>query len=139
MLIRGTFPSCFTAALGSYTTPVGWRHWKPDMDDTYHRRKTRLLWALIVVAAVYSLWFDQRQTLTGNHMVDGTVTVLLGLYICSRPAGNAIDLLFFERNFLRRGASGWSIIKWLALNILTLVAGWIVIYLGTTHLIGRAD
>ena len=109
------------------------------MDHDHYRRKTKLLWVLILIAAVYSLWFNQRHRLTGNPMVDGTLSVVLGLYICSRPAGNAIDLLFFERAAPRRIVSEWSSIKWLALNILTLLLGWIVIYLGTAHLTSRGD
>ncbi|MDP2602748.1 MAG: hypothetical protein Q8S00_09175 [Deltaproteobacteria bacterium] len=109
------------------------------MDESHYRRKTKLLWALILIAAVYIHWFNQRQRLTGNPMVDGTVSVVLGLFICSRPAGNAIDLLFFERTAFHRIVSEWSSIKWLALNILTLLLGWIVIYLGTTHLTSSGD
>jgi len=110
-----------------------------NVDQAHYRRKTKLLWALILIAAVYSLWFDQRHRLTGNHTIDGALSVLLGLYICSRPAGNAIDLLFFERTASHRILSEWSSIKWLALNILTLLMGWTVIYIGTTHLTGRGD
>jgi hypothetical protein len=109
------------------------------MDDRHYRRKAGLLWVLISIAAVYSLWFDQRHRLTGNPMIDGALSVVLGLYICSRPAANAIDLLFFERASFRNVIAQWSGIGWLALNILTLLMGWIVIYLGTAHLTGRGD
>jgi len=109
------------------------------MDERHYRRKTKLLWALILIAGVYSLWFNQRHRLTGNHTIDGAISVLLGLYICSRPAGNAIDLLFFERASFRNVIAQSSSIGWLALNILTLLMGWIVIYLGTAHLTGRGD
>jgi ABC-type enterochelin transport system permease subunit len=98
----------------------------------------KFLVALILVAVAYSVWFQQRQTLTGNSTVDGSVTVLLGLYICSRPAGNAIDLFFFERNSSHRSTAGWSSLSWLALNVLTLLMGWVVIYLGTMRLTSRA-
>ncbi|HEY2918380.1 MAG TPA: hypothetical protein VGK77_05220 [Candidatus Binatia bacterium] len=109
------------------------------MEQYQHRRKTGLLLALIAVAAGYGFWFQQRQVLTGNPMVDGTLCVLLGLYICSRPAGNAIDLFFFERSPFHRMVTEWSSIRWLVLNILTLLMGWIVIYLGTTHLMSQAE
>jgi hypothetical protein len=109
------------------------------MANREYRRKTGLLIALIAVAAAYSIWFQQRHLLTGNPAVDGTLTVLLGLYICSRPAGNAIDLFFLERSPFHRMVTEWSSIRWLALNILTLLMGWLVIYLGTTHLTSRAD
>jgi hypothetical protein len=102
-------------------------------------RKSSLLCALIVVAAAYSFWFHQKQMLTGNPTMDGTFSVLLGLYICSRPAGNAIDLFFFERSPFHRMVTEWSSIRWLVLNIVTLLMGWIVIYLGTAHLTSRVD
>jgi hypothetical protein len=57
------------------------------MDERHYRQKTKLLWALILIAGVYSLWFNQRQRFTGNPVGDGTISVLLGLFICSRPAG----------------------------------------------------
>jgi hypothetical protein len=104
-----------------------------------YRRQTGLLCTVIAVAAAYSFWFHQRQALTGNPTVDGTLSVLLGLYICSRPAGNAIDLVFFERSPFHRMVTEWSSVRWLVLNIVTLLMGWIVIYLGTAHLTSRAD
>ena len=36
-------------------------------------------------------------TLTGIPVLDGSMGVTLGLYICSHPAANAVDMLFFER------------------------------------------
>jgi hypothetical protein len=112
---------------------------KLSINETQYRRKTGFLLALIVVAAAYSFWFHQRQVLTGNPTMDGTFSVLLGLYICSRPAGNAIDLFFFERSPFHRMVTEWLNIRWLVLNIVTLLMGWIVIYLGTAHLTSRAD
>jgi hypothetical protein len=109
------------------------------MEQGEYRRKTALLCALIAIASVYSFWIQQRHMVTGNPTVDGTLSVFLGLYICSRPAGNAIDLFFYERNPFHRVMMEWSTVRWLALNILTLLMGWMVIYLGTTHLTGRAD
>lgn len=102
------------------------------------RRGRTILYGLICFAAIYSIWFYQRRTLTGNQTVDGTLSVLLGLYICARPASNAIDLLFFERTGFRQIATRWSNIQWLLLNIFTLLMGWLVIYIGTAHLTGQA-
>lgn len=108
------------------------------MDNRHYRRKTGLLVGLIAIAAVYSFWFQQTRSLTGNPTIDGAFNVLLGLYICSCPAGNAIDLFFFERSPFHRIVTEWSGVRWLLLNVLTLLMGWIVIYLGTTHLTSRA-
>ena len=109
------------------------------MERDQYPRKTGLLCVLIAVAAAYSFWFHQRQVLTGNPTVDGTFSVLLGLYICSRPAGNAIDLFFFEHSPFHRVIKEWSSMRWLVLNILTLLMGWMVIYLGTAHLTSQAE
>lgn len=107
------------------------------MDRHDYRTKSAVLLALIAAAALYSLWFAARRILTGNPTVDGALSVIFGLYICSRPAGNAIDLFFMERGSFR--FSRWSALRWLGLNILTLLMGWIVIYLGTIHLTSRAE
>lgn len=107
------------------------------MDDHSYPRRTRSLLALLVLAAIYGLWFHQQQALSGDRTVDGTFSVILGLYICSRPAGNAIDLIFIERRRFHRLVTESSSLQWLALNILTLLAGWFVIYLGTFHLTSR--
>jgi hypothetical protein len=108
------------------------------VDRGQYRRKTNLLWLLIAAAAAYGWWF-QRRRLTGVDTIDGALSVLLGLFICSHPAGNAIDLLFLERSPLRRIISQWSSIQWLLLNLLALAAGWVVIYIGTSLLTSRVD
>jgi hypothetical protein len=61
--------------------------------------------------------------------------VALGLYICSHPAANAIDLFFLDRAGLRQFSSAWSGIGWLALNGLVVLVGWLVIVGGTTRLV----
>lgn len=110
----------------------------PDANTSPDRGSTKLLVALILIAGAYSLWFQQQHALTGSLILDGSITVLLGLYICSRPAGNAIDLIFLERHRHRSIATRWSSLSWLALNILALLMGWLVIYLGTMRLTSRA-
>jgi hypothetical protein len=108
------------------------------MDEPRYRRDIKVLWSLFALAMIYSLWFSRTQALTGNTTVDSTLSVLIGLYICSRPAANAIDLFFFER---ARGRllTEWLTVRWLALNILTLLSGWLVIFLGTTHFTSRGS
>jgi len=102
------------------------------MDQHRHRRNTRILWALALLAAVYIALLSYLHTLTGSSLLDGIIGVLLGLYICSRPAANAVDMLFFERGALRQ-LSEWSGIGWLALNMLVFLLGCAVIITGTTR------
>jgi D-alanyl-lipoteichoic acid acyltransferase DltB (MBOAT superfamily) len=102
----------------------------------HRRRNVRLLWGLIGLALIYGALVLRLHTLTGRPLLDGSIGVVLGLYICSRPAANAIDL-FFERDALRQLTSGWSGLGWLALNLLVLFAGWLVIVIGATRFAGH--
>ncbi len=97
---------------------------------------TRALWGSVLLAIVYGSLLHELPTLTGIIMLDGILGVILGLYICSHPAANAVDLLFFDRGVFRQVSSQWSGIGWLALNLLVILAGWLVITSGTTRLVG---
>jgi hypothetical protein len=100
------------------------------------RRNVMVLWGLVLLAVVYGALLQHWRTLTGLPLLDGTLGVILGLYICSHPAAHAIDLLFQARGASGEGASGWAGLGWLALNLLALLAGWLLIFLGTTRLVG---
>jgi hypothetical protein len=104
----------------------------------YRRNRTKL-WGLILLAMAYSSWFYHFDSLTGSNTLDGALSVMLGLFICSHPAANAIDLLFLERGAFRQAGSGWSGMRWLALNLLALLMGWIVIFIWTSRLTIRAS
>jgi hypothetical protein len=99
-------------------------------------RGTGILWGLFAAALAYLLLLYFLDTLTGNDIADGASGVLLGLYVCSRPAANAVDLLFYGRHALREAASGWSGAGWLALNALVMFAGWFVIWIGAVRFTG---
>ncbi len=90
----------------------------------------------LALAYVGALWLFG--TLTGNDVADGTIGVLLGLYVCSHPAANAIDLLFFRRHAARDLVAGTEGTVWLALNVLTLVAGWFAIWVGALRFVPPA-
>ncbi len=106
------------------------------MDRQRHTRDLRFLWALLVIALIYLGLLAALRTLTGNRLWDGSIGVVLGLFICSRPAGHAIDLLFAQRGELQRLTAELSGIGWLALNLLVLFAGWVVIVTGATRFAG---
>jgi hypothetical protein len=95
---------------------------------------TRRLWGVIGLAVVYCGLLFALRTLTGVRLLDGSVGVLLGLYICAQPAANAVDLLFFERGALQRLSAEWTGLGWLSLNLLALALGWLVITLGAATL-----
>ncbi len=96
-------------------------------------RNYKTLGIVIVLAMAYSAWMYAQHTITGLSRLDGTIGVLLGLFVCSRPAANYLDLLFVRN----RAAAERSLLGWLALNGAVMFVGWCVITIGATNLIGR--
>jgi hypothetical protein len=108
--------------------------------DHYSRiRNSKKLWVIVLLGMAFNSLLYSQVTLTGVDNLDGIIAVLFGLYTCSHPAANMVDLLFFRRAGGVQFSSSRSAILWLALNTLVLVTGWIVIFLGTTRLICRSD
>jgi hypothetical protein len=99
-------------------------------------RNYKTLGVVILLALIYGGWMVAQRTITDVPRLDGIIGVLLGLFICSRPAANMLDLLFAR--YHRVATSEWSAIGWLALNGLVLFVGWLVITIGATRLIARA-
>lgn len=99
-----------------------------------HTRRTGILWIMVLVGAIYSSLLFYLQTITGTHTLDGSLGILIGLYISSHPAANAVDLLFAGRHSSADLPSGWSGLGWLALNVVVLLIGWFVIVIGATRL-----
>ena len=102
--------------------------------NKYRRgRNSKWLLALILLAIAYSSLLNGPRTLTGTPTLDGAVGVLLGLYICSHPAANAVDSLLFGRRGPHPVSSRQSTVVWLALNLLALLTGWLVLFIGATR------
>lgn len=99
-------------------------------------RNTRRLCLLLVPALAYLSW---GWFFRGHRpdLVDGSIGVLLGLYICSHPAANGVDLIFLDRVSFRRVASNWNGLAWLLLNFIVLFVGWVIIVAGTTQFTSR--
>jgi hypothetical protein len=102
------------------------------------KRNAGVLWALILLSISFVALLRGLRTLTGVKMLDGAIGVALGLFICANPAANAVNMLFFDRYALAQLRSDWSTIRWLTLNLLALLAGWMAIYVGITRLVDRA-
>jgi type IV secretory pathway VirB2 component (pilin) len=98
--------------------------------------KIMMLTALVVLGIIYTCLVHSQHTLTGINQWDGIIGVVLGLYICSHPAANLVDLLFYRRGHRYPFSSSRSAVLWLALNTMVLLIGGIVIFFGTTRLIG---
>ena len=102
-----------------------------------YKRNTTVLWVMVLLALAYVGALRYLHTLTAVAMLDGGIGLALGLYICAHPAANAVNMLFFERDALRH-ITEWSLIRWLALNLLVLLAGWMVIFVALRRLVERA-
>jgi hypothetical protein len=99
------------------------------------RRNTGLLWTLIVIAAIYVLWVRYGYGLTTLPDLEAGAGVLLGLFICSRGAANLLDMVLFGRILQPASPSRRTEAWWVAFNLLILVIGWFVIFVGATHLV----
>src|ERR1700693_2717257 len=109
------------------------------MDRHRSRRNIKTLGALVLLGLAYSSLLYYQRTLTGINKVDGIIGMMLGLYICSYPAANFMDMFFFERDTRLQFSPRWSAVLWLVLNLAVLLIGWFVIFIGTTRLVGRGE
>jgi hypothetical protein len=100
------------------------------------RLNSDILSVLLVPAGGYLAWQYYLPFVTGQYRVDGIVGVLLGLYICSYPAANGIDLIFAERGGLKRIFNRRSGLLWLILNALVMIVGWFIIVIGASRFSG---
>jgi hypothetical protein len=91
-----------------------------------------MLWALLLLAGAYSGSLAYRHRVTGIVRLDGSIGVLLGLFVCSRASGNLIDLMLFGKSTRAVGSSRASEVQWIALNLLVLAVGCAVIVGGAT-------
>jgi hypothetical protein len=98
-----------------------------------YTRRPGVLWSLLLPAAAYLWWQYDWWWLTGRNVFDGSVGVLLGLFICSRPAANSIDLFFLDRGALKRALATRGAAGWLLLNGFVMLVGWLVIVVGVSR------
>jgi hypothetical protein len=98
-------------------------------------RNTKILWSMILLAIAYWILLYYLESPTGTILLDGAIGVMLGLYVCSHPAANAVDVLFMERGAFQQLSSEWSGAGWLGLNLLVLFVGWLLIFMGTTRFV----
>jgi hypothetical protein len=103
------------------------------MTQPIYRPDTARMWILLMVAAVYLWWIFYLPDISGGTLFDGSIGVVLGLYICSHPAANGIDLLFLQRGAFRRVVKESSGVAWLLLNAMVMFVGWVVIVIGASR------
>jgi hypothetical protein len=109
------------------------------MDRQRRGQKGMFLSVLVVLGIAYGSLLYSRRTLTGMNHLDGIIGVVLGLYLCSHPAANLIDMLFYRRSSCYQFSSNRSVFWWLTLNVLVLLVSGVVIFIGTTLLIGSTE
>ncbi len=101
------------------------------MDQYWRARSSLVLWALLLLALAQSLLlFSFGPLITGEPRFDGALAVIVGLYVCSHPASNVLDLLFAEGGVRRSSSAHESGIFWYLLNMLVMIAGWLAVYMG---------
>jgi hypothetical protein len=97
------------------------------------RRNMFVMVVLVGLAAVYTGYLLERRDLPGgiSPRTLGTIGVMLGLLICSRPAGHLLDLLLYNgyRRFSSPRVAAW----WAAFNLMVLVIGCAVVMIGATR------
>ncbi|MFN8637550.1 MAG: hypothetical protein U0893_27165 [Chloroflexota bacterium] len=64
-----------------------------------------------------------------------TVGVMVGLFATSFPASNGLDVLFADRFGVRKLCSTAKGAAWVAANALTLVVGWLTIFVSLIQLV----
>jgi len=102
------------------------------MDQYWRGRSPMVLLALMVPAIAYAALLNTFGTLTGTFLFDGVIGVGLGLYICSHPVSNAIDLLFIDHRILRQGPGDDHGLAWYGLNLIVMCVGCFVTVIGLT-------
>ena len=111
---------------------------KPDEAQERIARNIPLLGFMALLACLYIVWITYTGRLTGNLRVDGGIGMLLGLYVCSHPAANMLDMLLFMRADVREGIVSTFFGRfWLAMNALVLLVGWAAIFSGVMHFVQR--
>ena len=91
------------------------------------------LGVMLLLAVSYHVTVYFWRPLSRAHKVEGILGILLGLFICSIPAANLLDMLYDLLGNRFQKQEGLQLVFWLALNILVLLVGWFIITLGATR------
>jgi hypothetical protein len=104
-----------------------------SVDHIKSKRDDKTMWGLILLAIVVGGLFHFLPTFTGIDEIDGLFGVLLGLYICSKPATHVVDMLIFGRDLQHWISMVQSDMWWVMLNLLVIFSGLSLIVAGTTR------
>jgi hypothetical protein len=95
------------------------------------KRHPAILWILLSASLAFGLLVYFRPALTGNDQVNGLSGVFLGLFIAAFPAANFLNMLLFELGERRWRNLRQADLPWALLNLAVLLAGLIVVVVGT--------
>ena len=93
------------------------------------------MWISVLLGIGYSSLFLFFYTITGSTTLDGTIGVVLGLYIGSHPAAHLLDLLYLPQGKRRELLSSEPGMVWLTVNILVLIVGIFTIVVGANRFV----
>jgi hypothetical protein len=94
---------------------------------------TKRMWVAVLLGIAYSSVFLYMYTLTGSTTLDGSIGVLLVLYIGSYPAARLLDMLYMQSRPRFAFVSSDAGIFWLAVTITVLLAAMITIFVGANR------
>ena len=104
------------------------------MVDQYWRGRSSIaLSGFMLLALLYGGLLLTLSPFTADIPIDGAIGVILGLYVCSHPAANVLDVLFTDGGASRQRSSDERGIAWYFLNLLVLIAGWFAVLVGLTR------
>jgi hypothetical protein len=92
--------------------------------------KVTLLVVMAFLGLIYLVLLANLQPVFSTLKADGIVSVLFGLFICSHPSANLLDVLLFRRYLAGTVKSTGREVLWWVLNGLVMFTGWYIIFLG---------
>jgi hypothetical protein len=102
-----------------------------------HTPNTPMLIAALALGVGYIAAVGGGRSITGSVRLDGIVGIVTGLFMCSHPAANLLNLLLFHQGAAYLKLSGRGCALFWALNAAVLLAGWWVIFSGALHFLMR--
>ena len=106
------------------------------MNRRHYPYSAAKLGVLMLLALLGVALLSYVPSLAGRPALEGSLGVFFGLFVCAHPAANAVDLFFFRRHLPEELYTGWRGAGWLALNLATFFAGWLLVTVGATRLVG---
>jgi len=100
------------------------------MGINWLKQKSRFLTWLLLLAGGYSSVLYIHFSLTGTHLLDGVIGVILGIYVCAHPAANVLDFILYGKALLLEKITIRPMIIWWLLNSMAMFMGLLVFVLG---------